>query len=144
MKKGTVTTKYIVKKISYKVINYIGDSLKLCHETARHTILSQGKKNHVLQSDLAGQTAHRREVYGDYVTSQTKGTLMALQEDIKPVIDYFLFLKGQKHCIFVPLKGINLWYLAQMKSHLKYYSWFWTGPFRGNLGKKAIQKGGEK
>lgn len=84
MKKGTVTTKYIVKKISYKVINYIGDSLKLCHETERHTILSQGKKNHILQSDLAGQTPHRREVYGDYVTSQTKGTLMALQEDIKP------------------------------------------------------------
>lgn len=109
-----------------------------------HHIKPSKEKNHTLPSDLAGQTAHRREVYGDYITSQTKGTLMALQEDVEPVIHYFSFLKGQKHCIFVPLKGINLWYLAQMKSHLKYYSRFWTVPFKGNLGKKAIQRGGEK
>lgn len=69
------------KKVSHEVINYIGNSLKLCQETERHIILSQGKKNYILQSNLAGQTAHRSKVYGDYVTSQNKGTLMALQGD---------------------------------------------------------------
>lgn len=66
------------KKVSHEAINYIGDSLKLCQETDRHIILSQQKKNYILQSDLVGQAAQRRKVYGDYVTSQTKGTLMEL------------------------------------------------------------------
>lgn len=36
----------------------------------------------------------------------------------------------------VTLKGINLSYLAQMKSHLEYHTQFGTGLSKDNLGKK--------
>lgn len=36
----------------------------------------------------------------------------------------------------VTLKVINLCYLDQMKSHLKYYTQFGTGPFKDNLGRR--------
>lgn len=43
----------------------------------------------------------------------------------------------------VTLKGINLRYLAQMKSHLRYYTQFGTGHFKNNLGKRQ-PRGDEK
>lgn len=60
------------KEVSHKVINYIGDSLKLCHETERHIILSQGKKkSHITIRSSWPDSTQKRSLWGlRYITNQ--------------------------------------------------------------------------
>lgn len=60
------------KKVSHKVINHTGDRLKLCQETERHIILSQGKKKlHTTIRSSCPDSTQKKSLCGlRYITNQ--------------------------------------------------------------------------